>query len=170
VRRAPVALVLGVVIALTACAGRRIENGVYHSPKGYRITLPGPDWSVAEESRADLELRHHDGAAAMLANAQCDDRAHARSADLLLGHLLIGIRGRATIDQTEVSVNGRQAMHRVLDGRLDGDETSTRIEVYVMKDDRCVYDFLYAAPPAAFETWRADFRRFVESFTMERVQ
>jgi hypothetical protein len=67
-------------------------------------------------------------------------------------------------------VNGRQAMHRVLDGRLDGDETPTRIEVYVMKDDRCVYDFLYAAPPAAFESWRADFRRFVESFAMERAQ
>jgi hypothetical protein len=170
VRRAPVALVLGAVIALTACAGRRIENGVYHSPKGYRVTLPGADWSVAEESRADLELRHHDGTAAMLANAQCDDRARARSADRLLGHLLIGIRGRATIDQGEVSVNGRQAIHRVLDGRLDGDETPTRIEVYVMKDDRCVYDLLYAAPPAAFESWRADFRRFVESFAMEPAQ
>ena len=55
--RAPLALALGAVIAFTGCAGRRIENGVYHSDKGYRLTLPGPDWSVAADSKADLELR-----------------------------------------------------------------------------------------------------------------
>jgi len=163
-----VALVLGAIVALTACAGRRIEHGVYHSSKGYRVTLPGADWAVAEESKADLELRHHDGTAAMLANAQCDDRARTRSSDLLLGHLLIGIRGRATIEQEEVSVNGRQAVHRVLDGRLDADDAPTRIEAYVMRDERCVYDLVYAAPPSSFDAWRAEFRRFVESFAMER--
>jgi len=170
VRRALVALVLGAFVVLPGCAGRRIENGVYHSTKGYRVTLPGADWSVAAESKADLELRHHDGTAAMLANAQCDDRAPARRAGLLVGHLLIGIRGRATIDQGEVSVNGRRAVHRVLDGRLEGDDTPTRIEVYVMKDDRCVYDFVYAAPPSSFEAWRPEFRRFVESFAPERAE
>jgi hypothetical protein len=163
-----VALVLGAVVALTACAGRRIEQGVYHSTKGYRVTLPGADWAVAEVSQADLELRHQDGTAAMLANAQCDDRARTRSADLLLGHLLIGIRGRATIEQEVVSLNGRSAVHRVLDGRLDADEAPTRIEAYVMKDERCVYDLVYAAPPSSFDTWRPEFRRFVESFAMER--
>jgi len=74
-----VALVLGAVLALTACAGRRIENGVYHSTKGYRVTLPGADWAVAAESKADLELRHQDGMAAMLAHAECDDRARSEA-------------------------------------------------------------------------------------------
>ena len=168
-RRAPLALVLGAVVALAGCgAGRRIDNGVYHSTKGYRVTVPGGDWFVAEQSQADLELRHHEGTAAMLANAQCDDRARTRSADLLLGQLLIGIRDRATIEQEEVSVNGQRAVRRVLDGRLDGDDAPMRIEAYVMKDGRCVYDFVYAAPPPSFDAWRAEFRRFVESFAMER--
>jgi hypothetical protein len=165
--RAPLALALGAVIAFSGCAGRRIENGVYHSDKGYRLTLPGPDWSVAADSKADLELRHQDGLAAMLANAECDDRAKSRSAGLLLGQLLIGLRDRATIEQNEVSVNGQQALHRVLDGRVDADGAPTRIEAYVLKDQGCVYDFAYAAPPASFEAWRADFRRFVESFAKE---
>ena len=104
----------------------------------------------------------------MLANAQCDDRAGTRSADLLLGRLLLGIRERATIAQEEVSVNGRQALHRVLDGRLDGAAEPTRIEAYVMKDDRCVYDLVYAAEPSSFDAWRAEFHRFVESFALER--
>ena len=154
---------------LTGCAGRRIENGVYHSAKGYRLTLPGADWSVAAESKADLELRHQDGLAAMLANAECDDRARARSAGLLLGQLLIGVHGRATIEQDEVSMNGRQALHRVLDGRVAADGAPTRIEAYVLKDGACVYDFAYAAPPGSFEAWRPDFRRFVESFAKEQA-
>jgi hypothetical protein len=166
--RAPLALALGAVIAFSGCAGRRIENGVYHSDKGYRLTLPGPDWSVAADSKADLELRHQDGLAAMLANAECDDRAKSRSAGLLLGQLLIGLHDRATIEQNEVSVNGRPALRRVLDGRVAADGAPTRIEAYVLKDGTCVYDFAYAAPPASFEAWRADFRRFVESFAKER--
>jgi hypothetical protein len=165
--RAPLALALGAVIAFTGCAGRRIENGVYHSDKGYRLTLPGSDWSVAADSKADLELRHQDGLAAMLANAECDDRAKSRSAGLLLGQLLIGLHDRATIEQNEVSVNGQQALHRVLDGRVAADGAPTRIEAYVLKDQGCVYDFAYAAPPASFEAWRADFRRFVESFAKD---
>ncbi len=167
--RAPLALALGAVIAFSGCAGRRIENGVYHSDKGYRLTLPGPDWSVAADSKADLELRHQDGLAAMLANAECDDRAKSRSAGLLLGQLLIGLRDRATIEQNEVSLNGRQALHRVLDGRVAADGAPTRIEAYVLIEQGCVYDFAYAAPPASFEAWRADFRRFVESFAKERA-
>jgi len=166
---APLALALGAVIAFTGCAGRRIENGVYHSDKGYRLTLPGPDWSVAADSKADLELRHQDGLAAMLANAECDDRAKSRSAGVLLGQLLIGLHDRATIEQNEVSLNGRQALHRVLDGRVAADGAPTRIEAYVLKEQDCVYDFAYAAPPASFEAWRADFRRFVESFAKERA-
>ena len=165
--RAPLALALGAVIAFTACAGRRIENGVYHSDKGYRLTLPGSEWSVAADSKADIELRHQDGLAAMLANAECDDRAKSRSAGLLLGQLLIGLRDRATIEENEVSLDGRQALHRVLDGRVAADGAPTRIEAYVLKEQGCVYDFAYAAPPASFEAWRADFRRFVESFAKE---
>ena len=167
--RAPLALALGAVIAFSGCAGRRIENGVYHSDKGYRLTLPGSDWSVAADSKADLELRHQDGLAAMLANAECDDRAKSRSAGLLLGQLLIGLHDRATIEQNEVSVNGQQALHRVLDGRVAADGAPTRIEAYVLIEQGCVYDFAYAAPPASFEAWRADFRRFVESFAKERA-
>jgi hypothetical protein len=171
VRRAPLALVLGAVVALAGCgAGRRIDDGVFHSEKGYRVSVPGAGWLVAEKSRADLELRRDDGAAAMLANAQCDERAPTRSAELLLGQLLIGIRDRVTIEQEEVSVNGQRAVRRVLDGRLDGAAGPTRIEAYVMKDARCVYDFVYAAEPASFDAWRDAFRRFVESFAMERPE
>ena len=163
------ALALGVAAAglVAGCAGRRIEGGVYHSPKGYRVALPGGEWTVAEESGSDLELRHRTAPAAMLANAQCGGRAPARSLDIFSRHLLIGLRSRTAVERGEVSVGGRRAAHTVLDARLSAKDAPVRVETYVMKDERCVYDFAYAAPPRSFETWRAAFRRFVESFAAE---
>ena len=42
-----------------------------------------------------------------------------------------------------------------------------KLEHYVARDDRCVYDFLYAAPLESFERWQADFRRLVSTFASE---
>jgi hypothetical protein len=50
----------------------------------------------------------------------------------------------------------------VVRGSLDGAQVG--VEAVVIKGDRCVYDLLYVAPVAAFETGRGDFRAFVESF------
>lgn len=152
---------------LAGCAAGRIESGVYSSSKGYRVALPGAPWTVAEDSRADLELRHRAAPAAMLANASCDGRAAAPGLDALARRLLMGFQRRATVERDEVAVNGRRAAHTVLEGRLAAGDAPVRVETYVMKDARCVYDFAYAAPPASFETSRAAFRRFVESFATE---
>ena len=38
------------------------------------------------------------------------------------------------------------------------------VEAVVLKDARCVYDFVYVAPVDAFEAGRGDFQAFVESF------
>lgn len=167
--RGLVAVALGVVAAgfLAGCAGRRIEGGIYHSPKGFFVALPEGEWTVVEESASDLELRHRTASAAMLANAECGGRAPARALDILSRHLLIGIQRRTTIERGEVSVDGRPAAHTVLDGRLAAKDEPVRVETYVMKDERCIYDFAYAAPPGSFETWRAVFQRFVESFGTE---
>ena len=50
-----------------------------------------------------------------------------------------------------------QRFPRPLDERV-------RIESYTMTGGRCVYDLQYIASPDAFDTWRTDFRRFVDSF------
>jgi hypothetical protein len=162
-----VAFALAATVAATGCAGKRIESGVFYSPKGYRVGLPGSEWMVVETGRADLELRHRTAPAAMLANATCGDRAPTSRLDVLSRHLLMGFESRAMVEREDVSVNGRRAAHAVLDGRLAGSDAFLRVETYVMKDARCVYDFALVAPPASFETWRAEFRRLVDSFATE---
>jgi hypothetical protein len=67
------------------------------------------------------------------------------------------------LQEEHVTVAGRRAAHAVVEGRLGDGAPRMRVEAYVVKDDRCVYDFLYVAPPEAFETWRDDFVRLVET-------
>jgi hypothetical protein len=103
----------------------------------------------------------------MLANAVCDPAVTRRGWDVLTQHLLIGMRDREVVEAGEAPVNGRVASHRVLEGRMRQTDDRVRIESYTLKGDRCVYDLLYVAPPGAFDAWRGDFQRFVESFTGE---
>ena len=155
------------MLALGACAGRRIVDGVYHAPSGYRVTVPGPAWEVAADSRADLELRHRTAPAGMVANAVCDPAVARRGWDVLGQHLLIGLRDRAMLEANEAPVNGRVASHRLLEGRMQQTDERVRVESYTLKGDRCVYDLLFVAPPEAFDAWRGDFERFVHSFAGE---
>lgn len=151
----------------TGGASGRIEHGVYHSSKGYRIALPGPPWTPSPDRRADLTLTHAAGSAGMLVNASCDARATRRPATVLARQLLLGFRARGSATTDEVTVSGRTATHEVLEGTLGADAPPVKVELYVMKDDRCVYDLLYVAPPPAFEATRPDFQRFVTSFATD---
>jgi hypothetical protein len=162
------ALVTAVAFAiLTGCAGRRLQDGVYRSEHGFRVTVPGPGWRVVNGSRAELELRRADGEAGMLAHATCRPDAVRRDFGLLERHLLLGLRDRATLEAGETDLAGRRAAHLVVEGRPRDGEGRMRIESYVLKNARCVYDLLYVAPPGEFDVGRADFRRFVQSFAME---
>jgi len=165
----PRAVVLAATaLALGACAGARIEHGVYHGPSGYRVALP-PDgaWAVVDDSRADLELRHRTVEAGMLVNGTCDPALVRRTPEVLDLHLLMGLRDRAMLEQDEAPVDGRVASHRLLEGRMRQSEERVRVESYTLRGERCVWDLLFVAAPAVFEAARGDFRRFVESFAGE---
>ena len=158
---------VGVTVALLAgCAGQRIEAGVFRSPKGYHVTIPGADWVLVDESRADLELRHREGAAGMLANATCTAEARRRSARVLIRQLVAGLRERTLLERGEVALDGRPATRTLMEaGGADGQRM--RVESYVLADERCVYDLIYAAPAAAFGARHDDFERFIETFRTE---
>ena len=158
-----------VPVLLTAgCAVKRIDNGVYHSPKGYRVTIPGPHWSAVTDGRADLELRHRSSPAAMAVNAVCDAATTRRGARILSRQLLVGLRGRKVVESGDVEIAGRTAVRAVVDARQEGSETPVRIETIVLNDDRCVYDLMYVAPPATFDDTRAEFERLADSFRTDR--
>jgi hypothetical protein len=129
--------------------------------------LPGQDWRVVSESRADLELRHREAPAGIVVNASCDARLVGRPVEALRREILAGFSDRDVEVQEAASVAGREAAHMVVEGRAGDPAERVRVELFVLKGDRCVYDLFYAAPPPDFARGQADFRTLVGTLTLE---
>ena len=80
---------------------------------------------------------------------------------------VVGLRARDTLENGLARVGGLLAAHAVLEAQVTGEDERVRVEAYVLKDDRCVYDLVYVAPTSVFAERRPDFQRFVESFVRE---
>ncbi len=163
----PRALLVAVAfLAGCASATGRIENGVFHSAKGYRVTLPAAGWTVDHGPGADLSLQRDRGAGGMLVDATCAGRERDRSLDVLTRHLTFGLTHRELLEHGTVTLAGREAVRSVVRGQADGREVT--VEALVMRAEPCVHDFLYVAPSGAFEAGRPAFRALVASFALER--
>lgn len=158
---------LAVLLVGTACTADRIERGVFHSSKGYTVSLPGREWQVASGADPDLELRRTAPVAGMLADATCEGRIAGQPAPLLVRHLTFGLRNRRDVRTEDVMVNGLPGARTTLRGTLDGREVA--VDAVTLKGDRCVYDFLYVAPVDQFEAGRPEFQAFVESLAVNSV-
>lgn len=159
---------LGLTLVLGGCstaAVGRVENGVFISPKGYRVKLPRDGWRVEPGSAADLELKRNTPKLGMLVHATCEGHEVDRPLPVLARHLTFGLKPRETVEQDTRDVNGRPAAHSVVRGSLDGVEVA--VEAIVVKGSRCVHDFLYVAPTPEFESGRRDFDALVGSFSEE---
>jgi len=158
-----------VVLALSACAtaAPRVENGIFRAPSLFRVTVPGPEWEVASTKPAEIVLRHAGSQAGIFANAECGDELARRDVAVLARRLFIGLRDRQVVENGTATLDGATAAHAVIDAQVSGRDDRLRLEAYVLKDARCVYDVVYAAPPETFTDRRADFQRFVESFVRE---
>ncbi len=156
-----------VLLAATACAtGGRIENGVFHSPKGYRVTLPVAGWKVERGTRADLALQSEAAPGGMLVDATCSGRELSRPLDVLTRHLTFGLTKRDVVEDGTIKVAGHDAAHSTVRGMADGRDVT--VEALVLRAEPCVHDFLYVAPTGAFASGRPAFRTLVESFALER--
>jgi hypothetical protein len=158
------ALLALVLFAGCATAPGRIENGMFYSAKGYRVTLPA-GWRVDAGQRADLALRGAERAGGMVVDATCSGRESTRPLDVLARHLTFGLTRRDVLENGTSTVGGREAAHSVVRGLAEG-QTVT-VEALVMRAEPCVHDFLYVAPSDAFDAGRPAFRALVESFALE---
>jgi hypothetical protein len=161
-RPAPASLALAmlcVALGLWGCARRGIEDGVFYGD-GYRV-VPPPGWTVIPDGRAALSLAHGDRPGAMLINPTCQGRELSRSPEVLMRHLLFGLRTPRLAERSAGTVNGLPADRAVFEGSTDSGPV--RGEAIVVRSPACVYDFLYVAPPGAFEAGLEDFRAFVDS-------
>ena len=161
--RGPTSAPLVLATVLAACSASGIEGGVYRSSKGYAVKLPEDGWRVQSSRDADLELKRDEPPGGMLADATCDGRERGRPLPVLARHLTFGLGDRETLESGARTIAGRPATRQILRGSIDG--TPVQVEAIVIEGPRCIHDFLYVAPVAAFDAGRPDFEALVDSLS-----
>jgi hypothetical protein len=69
----------------------------------------------------------------------------------------------ANIEKREtVQYNGREALHSVIQGKLDG--IATKIELMIFKKNNCTYTLTYVALPKNYAQDQAVFQKFLKEF------
>ena len=161
--------VAATALVVVGCAGPRadLRHGVFRAQNLFRVTVPGAEWTVARATTSALELRHPATRAGILANVECGAEPARQELAVLARRLFVGLRGRDVQDNGVATLGGLPAVHAVMEAQVTGENERMRLEAYVTKDERCVYDLVYIAPAAEFATRHEDFQRFVESFARE---
>ena len=156
-------------LVVGGCAGPHVtlDHGVFRAPKLFRVTVPAAPWAVARATESEIEVRHPQTRAGILVNAECGAEPIRRELPVLARRLFVGLRARDMLANGAVTLGGLPAVHAVMEAQVAGESERMRVEAYVTKDERCVYDLLYVAPTAAFTEGQADFQRVVDSFAKE---
>jgi hypothetical protein len=149
---------------LAACSGNGLIGNVYRGD-GFAFTVvePGGSWQRVNVTKAALEYRHDGSQATILVNARCGLDGDDVPLQSLTQHLFMQFTEEEIKSQDVVPFDGREAMHTVIDAKLDG--VALRYDVWVLKKDGCVYDLLYLAPAGSFDGGRAAFDELVRGFS-----
>lgn len=151
--------VLAVAVgACTPTAG--FDGRTYH---GDRVTFTVPaipeGWKRVELQDAALAFRDDARAASILVNAKCNRKNDDVPLASLTEHLIMGTTERQFLEETTVPMDGREARHTILVAKLDG--VPMQYDIFVMKKNGCVFDFVYVAEPQTFAEGSGAFEQFV---------
>ncbi|MDE2179645.1 MAG: hypothetical protein KGJ40_02205 [candidate division NC10 bacterium] len=131
--------------------------------RGFRIPMLRDGWRQLEVEGTELAFRAEPGGqvAALLVNCEEEQPTALR---LLARRLFFGISSKQVVAQNVISLNGTEAVHTLLTGRLQ--ETPVMVSSYVAKAGECAYDLVYVASPEAFQDRLAEFERFAKGWTL----
>lgn len=138
------------------------RRGVYRDGETtFRVGRLSAAWRRVQVADSDLSFHNDDVSGVIAINGECDRDKDPPLRQLLM-QLMIGFTERETVLEELLPLDGREAMHGVLQAQIDG--IPMMLDLYVLKKDECLYDFSYVAPPATFERARAEFEAFVLGF------
>ncbi|MCA9623774.1 MAG: hypothetical protein KC731_32350 [Myxococcales bacterium] len=145
------------------CGSHGLTGGIYRGDGfAFRMEAPGDGWRPLDAAPAALSYRNDAYQATIMVHGRCGLDGDDIPLTALTNHLFLDFTDREVKSQDVVPFDGREAMHTVLDAKLDG--VPMTYDVWVLKKDGCVYDLLYLAPPGQFEAGRPDFEALVRGF------
>jgi len=150
--------------ALGCGTGRSFEGGVFRQGEhiAFRVPEPPAAWRRLEMAQASLAFRDDAAGASVLVNAQCKRADDDTPLPALTNHLLIGTTERQLEEQTVGPFDGREALQTKVKAKLDG--VPFAFDIFVLKKDGCIYDFVLVAPAERAEASRPTFEAWVRGF------
>ena len=145
------------------CASQTFDGRVFRNDDhAFSLHQAPTSWRPIEVSDALVAYRADDARATVAINGRCGKDGDDVPLESLTKHLFIYFTERRILDQRRVPMDGREALRTEMLAKLDGVDKA--FVVYVLKKDRCVYDFLFVSDPATVDRGVPLFDRYVSSF------
>lgn len=132
----------------------------------YRVGPLGAGWRLLRTQGAAVAFFNDADEAVIHGNASCEKNADEAPLSSLTAHLLIGYTERQVLSEELVRLDGREALHTVVNAKLDG--VPRILDLYVLKRNGCIFDLSLVAPPDRYRVSADDFARFVRDFRDQR--
>jgi len=161
---------LGLVLTLTALAGcarggRYTEGRFVSRDLVYRADGLPDAWDIGAHPGADVSFVRRDLGATIYVDNSCT-RYRDASLHTLANHLFFGFEDVEVLQQDILQLDGREALRRVAEARLDG--VLVRLGITVLKKNNCIFDLVLISEHGSFDAAFADYLELLESFQVER--
>jgi hypothetical protein len=166
-KRGCAAVIFALFALSAACGGTTtrvaFDGSTYRSgPIAFQLGGVPSSWRRLEVTSASLAWRDEGRGASVLLNARCRKSDEDTPLVALTNHLLMGSTEREFRSQAAEPFDRREALHTRVGAKWDG--VPLELDVFVMKKDGCVYDFVYLCPPDQIEAGAVEFESFVHGF------
>lgn len=131
-------------------------------PVAFKLPQAPATWKQIKVSHAALSYRDDVHDASILVNGRCTALDGDTPLLALTNHLVMGTTERSVESQTVEPFDGREALHTRLTAKLDG--VPFGFDIFVLKKDGCVYDFVYVASRDVIDGGAPAFDAFVRGF------
>jgi hypothetical protein len=162
-RHARTSLAVALLLVCWVGCSSTFDGSLYRGKNvAFRVGPTPPRWQRLTVSHAELAFRDPDNEATAAVNSRCGTDGDDVPLAALTQHLFMRFTARRIESEEVVPFDGREALHSVVEAKLDG--VPFKFDVWVMKKDGCVYDLYYMAPPNRFDRGVPEFARFVKGF------
>jgi len=127
----------------------------------YIIHSLGKGWEVLQEEREGFSLWNEKYPATIVI-IYSPLNNEKQTSDILNHQLFIGIGNKNVLLKEPSSIDGKEAMHSLLQGELD--DKKFKFDSYIIKGNDFVCDIVYFAPPDLFDSAHNDFRELIKTF------
>ena len=157
-RAAAIVMVVAAALALGACGKK-----TYTKASKFRHGDLPEGWEKTRVKGLAIAYYHSDYGATAGVAPMCDGISDS-TLESLAQQELVGLEQRELVEESRVSVDGREAIDWVVKGSVDG--VVVVMNLVVFRKEGCVYDLNLVSRPETFDKARTEFRSFVGGFAL----